>query len=430
MFKKISVLLVAGLLTACDHPLELVGNGDIISASGTRNCTLEDYQAYASSCDENKTFVDEVVYEETYYAIPRPGWVFDRWENYCEDVVINECSFYVAPEGVPSPPNDYAVDPLRAVFVPATLDFLARGKAPIDLEGIDADFYGGVNYGELERNVFDIFIPDSDEKTPLVIYIHGGSFTGGDKSNAYQDFNIENIRSYLDAGVAFATINYSLIQYANETEGVIKCLSDSQRALQFMRLHAKSFNIDPEKIASYGISAGASTSLWLGTKDDAAELRNVDPVARQSTRLSAMGAIETQATLDLVRWEDTYEPFGITLELIAAASELLRQQMVDFYGVDEIDDFYTPETTAYRDSVDMLDFMTSDDAPLWVNNSLFSAGFPASQGALLHHPFFARELRDQADVVGLENVAYIPELGIEDPSGETIAEFFLRHLGE
>ncbi|MFT4588205.1 MAG: acetyl esterase [Candidatus Binatia bacterium] len=33
----------------------------------------------------------------------------------------------------------------------------------------------------LERNVIDLYIADSDKPTPLVLYIHGGGFKGGDK---------------------------------------------------------------------------------------------------------------------------------------------------------------------------------------------------------------------------------------------------------
>ena len=38
-----------------------------------------------------------------------------------------------------------------------------------------------VRYGEHERNVLDLYLTPSADPTPLVIYIHGGGFRGGDK---------------------------------------------------------------------------------------------------------------------------------------------------------------------------------------------------------------------------------------------------------
>jgi hypothetical protein len=51
--KTITVAIVAPFVFACSHPLEPRGNGDILSASGTRNCYLEDFQAGKKNCTEN-----------------------------------------------------------------------------------------------------------------------------------------------------------------------------------------------------------------------------------------------------------------------------------------------------------------------------------------------------------------------------------------
>jgi acetyl esterase/lipase len=60
---------------------------------------------------------------------------------------------------------------------------LTLSDLPAALSDTGADFAQDVPYGEGERNLFDIYLPDCDEPTGLVIYIHGGGFTGGDKSS-------------------------------------------------------------------------------------------------------------------------------------------------------------------------------------------------------------------------------------------------------
>lgn len=89
---------VAGALffvAACDHPIEIVGQGDVLSASGDRNCLLEEFQAGNTNCTKN-TVVS--AYKETYFAVPRSGWQFSRWENYCTDVTdpnMTDCGFEI-----------------------------------------------------------------------------------------------------------------------------------------------------------------------------------------------------------------------------------------------------------------------------------------------------------------------------------------------
>ncbi len=53
-----------------------------------------------------------------------------------------------------------------------------------NIQGVFATF-SNEKYGSHEKNTFDIWLADSKKPTPLVIYIHGGGFTEGDKSKYY-----------------------------------------------------------------------------------------------------------------------------------------------------------------------------------------------------------------------------------------------------
>ena len=65
-----------------------------------------------------------------------------------------------------------------------------------------------VAYGPHARNVLDFWQARSTGPTPLVVFIHGGGFTAGDKSKVG---GRAVIQPYLDAGVSFAAINASCI---------------------------------------------------------------------------------------------------------------------------------------------------------------------------------------------------------------------------
>jgi hypothetical protein len=73
--------------------------------------------------------------------------------------------------------------------------------------------------------------------------------------------------------------------------------------------------------------------------------------------------------------------------------------------------------------------MDADDPPFYVQNDLEPAAAPLTVDLAFHHANHALVLAEQADKIGLENVAYMKALMIEDPSGEDSLEFALRHFG-
>lgn len=305
---------------------------------------------------------------------------------------------------------------------------LSYVTSPIELAGISANFAGDVSYGTETLNTFDIFLPETALPTGLIIYVHGGGFTGGDKSSIYQDDRANDIRESLSQGIAFASINYRLLEDV-DSEGVIKPLGDSRRALQFLRYHASVLNIDPSRVAMYGESAGAGTSLWLAYHDDMADVSNADPVLRQSTRIAAVGAIETQASYDIGRWEsDVFVDYGITISSLQLASPILAQRLMSFYGIGSTEQLDSEAIVAYRADVDLLRLMSADDPDTWLRNAEQPLVLPLTAALLFHHAYHAREIMEQANSVGLTNVSYIPQLDVADASGENVIPFLVRHI--
>lgn len=317
----------------------------------------------------------------------------------------------------------------------------------IDLQGVEARFAADVPYGEAERNVFDIYLPDCAEPTPLVIYFHGGGFTGGDKSAGHRGGQAASAREMLADCVAFATANYRLLKIPSGSEGtssipaqggVQTSLDDAARVLQYIRYYAHSLNLDPERVAVYGASAGAGISLWLGTSDDLANPASDDPVERESSRVSAVGAFATQATYDIMDWEAILLPLtsqfagalgGTDIPTVAAAVGA-KNYLLTFLAQETIEGLYTEEARAYQARVDMLENMDAGDAPIYVHN--YRTGLSNLLDTFLHHSLHAIAVHERAVEVGVEVVSYAegPEpYVLEDASGENLGEFFRRHLG-
>lgn len=149
-----------------------------------------------------------------------------------------------------------------------------------------------IRYGPHERNVLDFYQVKSDQPTPLLFFIHGGGWMGGDKNGV-------NPRPYLDSGISVAAINYRYISQAQDVEPPVKApLHDAARALQFIRSKAKEWNVDKGRIGANGGSAGACSSLWLAFHPDLADPKSDDTIARESTRLWCAAVDGAQTTLD------------------------------------------------------------------------------------------------------------------------------------
>src|SRR5581483_6980872 len=68
------------------------------------------------------------------------------------------------------------------------------------------------SYGPHDRNKFDFWQAKSNGPAPLVLYIHGGGWVNGDKSG----ISAAQVKSYLDAGISVAALNYRFIRHGME----------------------------------------------------------------------------------------------------------------------------------------------------------------------------------------------------------------------
>jgi len=101
----------------------------------------------------------------------------------------------------------------------------------------------------------DIFLPETgDGPFPVVIWIHGGAFKMGSKSNPQSLIALNN------AGFAVVSIDYRL---SSEAKWPAQ-LNDLKACVKFLKLNAATYSLNPDKMASWGASAGAHLSCMMG----------------------------------------------------------------------------------------------------------------------------------------------------------------------
>lgn len=148
--------------------------------------------------------------------------------------------------------------------------------------------------GRLEK--MDVYLPDASVKGPLpvVVWIHGGGWVGGSKSAA-RELNI--CTTLAENGYAAFSIDYKLGAETTETDPAKVPLStvpwpqnihDCKTAVRFIRKEAARFNIDPERIAVSGGSAGGHLALVTGLSENDAELNKGGLYTDQSNDISCI----------------------------------------------------------------------------------------------------------------------------------------------
>ena len=270
--------------------------------------------------------------------------------------------------------------------------------------------HADVSYGDHPNNKLDLWLAKSDAPTPLVVFIHGGGFVGGDKSSISSAL----IRQCLDAGASVASVNYRF-----RTEAAINVvLRDSARAIQFLRSKADEYHLDKTRVAALGGSAGAGTTLWLAFHDDLADPDNADPVLRESTRIVAGGSSAGQATYDILKWED-----------VLGGEEAMRFYPQDtwpaFYGLKTLDDLHTEEGKRLRADVDLLGLISADDPPVYLAAGEGHDAL-ANKGDTNHTPLHSQAVKKRCDAFGVPAVL---KIGGQAAGNTTQVDFLLEHLG-
>lgn len=136
-----------------------------------------------------------------------------------------------------------------------------------------------------EELKMDIYLPKKDDETkrPLLLYVHGGGFSGG-KRDAERYNKFAEKMTY--KGYVNATIDYTLTMKgksfgcdqpaSNKVDAFLQAGYDLSRATRYFIQNASRFGIDPNKIVILGSSAGAETVIhaayWDAVKQDGEEM--------------------------------------------------------------------------------------------------------------------------------------------------------------
>jgi acetyl esterase/lipase len=201
--------------------------------------------------------------------------------------------------------------PLAAQPQPAPLPVKAPTHADVLVAKID-------DVGKPMDLKADIWLPAKGAApAPLLLYIHG-------KGGSYKvrgDRMAQMAIGLTDKGFAVATIDYRM------SGRMPAMLMDTKAYVRYFRAHARDYNIDPNKIATWGVSRGGNLAAMLAVSGDVKGLEgDIGGNTNQSSKINA-SVIESPLTDMFVNTDEKAasifnEYLGMTtaesLEVVAA----------------------------------------------------------------------------------------------------------------
>ncbi len=165
----------------------------------------------------------------------------------------------------------------------------------------------GIQFAEVDnrRLLLDLYLPKSEaeEKTPVVVWVHGGAWRAGDRSRV-------PVKSLTEHGFAVASVDYRLSPVARFPAQV----HDIKAAIRFLRVNAAPYGFDTNRFAIAGASAGGHLAALAGVSGSDLE-GEVGEHLGQSSAVSAIVSFYGASNLQTILSQST--PHGLSVRVPA-----------------------------------------------------------------------------------------------------------------
>ena len=142
-----------------------------------------------------------------------------------------------------------------------TKTFTPKGEETADEKETQDKTISDLSYASNSASqTLDLILPEGEGPFPLVILLHGGGFKFGDKQMPL----VQKMFTLTKEGYAVASVNYRLSGEAIFPAAV----SDAKAAVRYLRANAGKYNLDSERFAIWGESAGAYLACMTAFTDD------------------------------------------------------------------------------------------------------------------------------------------------------------------
>lgn len=209
--------------------------------------------------------------------------------------------------------------------------------------------------GETELKL-DFYPGSGAGEAPLIIWIHGGGWSGGSRKQAAPARRLQSLHPLY----AVASISYRLTG-----EAVFPAqIEDCRKAAAWLRKNAKSLGVDPKKFAVWGSSAGGHLAALVGTVND---WSGEDPADKGMSRVQAVVDYYGPTDLTALAKEKGFERHA---QAGSAESRLLGGPVLDM--------------PAEAGRANPITYISPDDPAFFIVHGTDDPVVASSQSQLLH----------------------------------------------
>lgn len=120
--------------------------------------------------------------------------------------------------------------------------------------------------GRMELQKLDLYYKEGWENRPVVVFIHGGGWVRGDKSNIQR--NPDLWQSFLREGLVLASVNFRLPQDMSGRGITYRDqVADIAAAIKWLTENVSEFGGDPDRLFLFGYSSGAHLAALIGLNE-------------------------------------------------------------------------------------------------------------------------------------------------------------------
>ena len=194
----------------------------------------------------------------------------------------------------------------------------------------------------------------------MILYIHGGGFSGGDKAGGH----LAPVLAALPRGYAVASVNYRLSGEATFPAQI----NDVKAAIRWLRAGAARHELDPTRIAAWGGSAGGNLAALAGTSGGVAALSDPDQGnAGRSERVQAV--VDWYGPISFLRTDADVRAAGFGRTGSNGPESFLSQ----YLGA------ALPTVPGKVRAADPTTYISADDPPFFIEHGTADATVPVQQ---------------------------------------------------
>jgi len=150
---------------------------------------------------------------------------------------------------------------LFAFLIIGSLIYITQPSS-MNLKSSDLASYSNIEYKR--DRYLDILLPSEKQfdKTPVIIFFHGGGFIGGSKKGISENLRKIACEELLKEGYAIVSVDYFTAR--NSISSFPTCIEDCQDAFSWVFSKADEYGFDINNIGLWGTSAGAHLAMMVG----------------------------------------------------------------------------------------------------------------------------------------------------------------------